>query len=89
MRRTWACGIGRTSGEWKHSIAPGDARTFANPTCGARVRLVYLYSSYVCGFVLFCLVAVVSMCFLPVICRRGVRYEACFSFLFSFFFFGS
>ena len=32
-----------------------------------------LYSNYVCDFVLFCLVAVVSRCFLPVIYRRGVR----------------
>ena len=28
-------------------------------------------------FVLFCLVAVVSRCFLPVIYRRGVRYSRC------------
>ena len=62
-------------GERKHSIAPGDARTFVNPTCSASARLVKLYSNYVCGFVLFCLVATVSRCFLPVIYRRGVRYS--------------
>ena len=37
------------------------------PTCSASARLVKLYSNYVCDFVLFCLVAVVSRCFLPVI----------------------
>ena len=31
----WACG---TEGERKHSITPGNARTFANPTCGRRRR---------------------------------------------------
>ena len=50
--------------ERKHSITPGDARTSANPTCGASARLVNLYSNYVCDFVLFCLVAVVSICLL-------------------------
>ena len=35
-----------------------------------------------CDFVLFCLVAVVSRCFLPVIYRRGVRYGACSCFFF-------
>ena len=51
-------------------------------TCGASARLVSLYSSYVCDFVLFCLVAVISICFLPAIYRRGVRYEACSCFYF-------
>ena len=50
LRRTWACG---TREERNHSITPGNARTPANPTCGASARLVYLYSSYVCGSVLF------------------------------------
>ena len=36
----------------QHSIAPGDARTFVNSTCSASARLVKLYSSYVCDFVL-------------------------------------
>ena len=40
LRRTWACGTGGSRGERKHSIAPGDARTFANPTCSASARLV-------------------------------------------------
>ena len=62
-------------GERKHSTAPGDERTFVNPRYSASARLVKLYSKYVCGFVLFCLVAVVSRCFLPVIYRRGVRYS--------------
>ena len=55
-------------------------------TCSASARLVNLYSNYVCDFVLFCLVAVVFMCFPPAIYRRGV-YGACscFSFLFSLF----
>ena len=61
--------------ERKHSTAPGDARTFANPTCSTSARLVKLYSNYMCDFVLLCLVAVVSRCFLPVIYRRGVRYS--------------
>ena len=40
------------------STAPGDARTFVNPTCNASARLVKLYSNYVCDFcfVLFCFV---------------------------------
>ena len=33
------------------SIAPGDARIFANPTCSASARLVNLYINYVCDFV--------------------------------------
>ena len=47
-----------------------------------------LYSNYVCYFALFCLVAVVSLCFLPAIYRRGVRYGACscFYFIFHFYF---
>ena len=73
LRRTWACGTGGLREERKHSIAPGDARTFANLTCGASARLVNLNSDYVCDFVLFCLVAVVSMWLLPAIHRRGVR----------------
>ena len=60
---------GGSRGERKHSTAPGDARTFVNPTCNARARLAKLYSNYVCDFcfcfVLFCLVAVVSRCFSP------------------------
>ena len=52
-------------GERKHSTAPGDARTSVNPTCNANARLVKLYSNYVCDFVLFCLVAVVSRCLSP------------------------
>ena len=36
---------GASRGERKHSITPGDAQTFANPTCGASARLVDLYSS--------------------------------------------
>ena len=52
-------------GERKHSTAPRDARTFVNPTCNASARLVKLYSNYVCDFVLFCLVAVVSRCLSP------------------------
>ena len=66
---------GGSRGERKHSIAPGDARTFVNPTCSASARLVKLYTNYECDFVLFCLVAVVSRCFLPMIYRRGVRYS--------------
>ena len=58
-------GTGGSRGERKHSTAPGDARTFVNPTCNASARLVKLYSNYVCDFVLFCLVAVVSKCFSP------------------------
>ena len=45
------CGTGGSRGERKHSITPGDARTFTNPTCGASAGLVNLYSSYVCNFV--------------------------------------
>ena len=75
LRRTWASGTGGSRGERKHSTAPGDARAFVNPTCSASARLVKLYSNYVCDFVLFCLVAVVSRCFLPVIYCRGVRYS--------------
>ena len=55
----WHRGV---EGERKHSMTPGDTRTFANPTCGASARLVSLYSSYVCVrfYFMFCLVAVVS-----------------------------
>ena len=37
-----ACGTGGSRGKRKHLIAPGDARTFANPTCSASARLVSL-----------------------------------------------
>ena len=40
-------------GEREYLITHGDARTSANPLCGASARLVDLYSSYVCDFVLF------------------------------------
>ena len=70
LRRTWAYGTGGSRGERKHSITPGDARTFANPTCDASARLVDLYSSYVFDFVSCCLVAVVSICFRPAIYHR-------------------
>ena len=76
----WHRGLTR---ERKHSIAPGDAWTFTNPTCSASARFVNLYSSYVCDCVLFCLVAVVSMCFLPAIYRRG---GPCFCFCFNVFY---
>ena len=39
-----------------------------------------------CAFVLFCLVAVASMCFLAAIYHRGVRYGACSRFYFIFVF---
>ena len=48
-----ASDTGGSKGERKHSTAPGDAWTFANPTCSASVRLVKLYSNYVCA-ILFC-----------------------------------
>ena len=57
----WYLGIERGR---NHSITPDDARTFANLTCGASARLVDLYRSYVCDFVLFCLAAVVCLLFL-------------------------
>ena len=79
-----ASGTGGSRGERKHSTAPGDARTFVNPTCNASARLVKLYSNYVCDFcfVLFCSVFFASLLlflgvFLPVIYRRGVRYSWC------------
>ena len=75
LRRTWASGTVGSRGERKHSTAPGDALTFVNPTCSASARLVKLYSNYLCDFVLFCLVTVISRCFLAVIYRRGVRYS--------------
>ena len=74
MTAAWASGTGGSRGERKHSTAPGDTRTFVNPTCSASARLVKLYSNYACDLVLFYLVAVVSRCFLPVIYRRGIRY---------------
>ena len=58
------CGTGGSREERKHSITPGDARTFANPTDDVSARLVNLYSSYEYGVVLFCLVAAGSICFL-------------------------
>ena len=42
------------------SITPGDARTLANPTCGASARLVNLYSSYLC--VCVCVRVCVCVC---------------------------
>ena len=75
-------------GERKYSIAPGDARTFVNPTCSPSARSVKLHSNYVCDFVLFCLVAVVSRCFLPVI-YRGESGMGPAPVLFLFYFFGS
>ena len=82
----WHRGVER---ERKHSITPGDARTFANPTCGASARLVNLYSSFVCDFVLFCFVAFVSNCLLPTIYRRsrGVRYGGAYSCFYYFHFY--
>ena len=71
LRTAWGSGTGGSRGERKHSTTPGDARTFVNPTCNASARLVKLYSNYVCDFcfcfVLFCLVAVVSRCY---VCQR-------------------
>ena len=51
---------------WRHA----DLR---QPNVQRHGRLVKLYSNYVCEFVLFCLVAVVSSFFLAVVYRRGVR----------------
>ena len=45
-----------------------------------------VYSGYMCDFVLFRPVAVVSFRFLPTIYRRGVRYGACSCFYFIFIF---
>ena len=59
-----SCGTGGSRGERKHSITPGDVRTFANPTCGTSARQVDLYSSYACDFILFCFVAAVFVFFL-------------------------
>ena len=80
-----------TTSHTRHSIEPGDARTFANPTCSASARLGNFYSTHVCDFVLLCLVAVVFMRFLPAIYRRGVRYRACscFYFISHFFYFSA
>ena len=69
--------------ERKHSTAPGDTRTFVNPTCNSSARLVKLYSKYVCDFcfcfVLFCFASLLLLLgvFLPMIYRRGVRYSRC------------
>ena len=55
-------------GERKHSIKSGDARTFTNPTCGASVRLVGLYSKYVCdcfGMPCCCCFYQLSSCDMP------------------------
>ena len=40
-------------GERKHSITPGDARTFANPTCGASVRLLILIMDRLLSLIVF------------------------------------
>ena len=56
---------GGRGGERKYLTTPGDARTSANPTCGASARLVDLYSSYVCDFILFCLFSLIFICFHP------------------------
>ena len=45
----------------KHSITPGDARTFAILTYGASARLVDLYSSNVCDFALLLLFSFVFL----------------------------
>ena len=65
LRRTWASCTGGSRRAWKYSIAPGESRTSTNPTCGTSTRLMDLYSSYVCDFVLSYLFAVVSIYFLP------------------------
>ena len=57
-------------GELKYCITPGDAQTFANPTCDPSARLVDSYSSYVCDLVLFCLFDVVYVRFLPAIYNK-------------------
>ena len=64
LRRTWTSGTGGSRGERKHSTAPGDARTFVNPTCNSSARLVKSYSKYVCDFCfLFCFVLPRCCCF--------------------------
>ena len=70
LQKKWACGTGASRGERKHSITPVDAGTFANPTCGASARLADLYSSNMCDVVLFCIIAVDSICFLIAIYQR-------------------
>ena len=75
----WHRGVERGA---KHSTAPGDARTFVNPTCNSSARLVKSYSKYVCDFCflfLFCFASLLLFLgvFLPVIYRRGVRYSRC------------
>ena len=92
LRKTRACGTGGSRGERKHPITPGDARAFANPTCGASARLVNLYSSYEYDFVLFCLVDVVSFLFVfflrYTVGESGIGPAPVFILL-SFLFFGS
>ena len=79
----WHQGVERGAEALDSTWRRADLRQFN--VC-ASARLVKSYSNYVCGFVLFCLVAVVSTCFLPVIYRRGVRYSWCPSlWLFTFF----
>ena len=67
--KTRACGTGGSRGEREHSMTPGDARTFANPTCGASASLVDLCSSYVCDFFAFlsccCCFYLFSSCDIP------------------------
>ena len=84
----WHRGVERRA---EHSITPGDARTFANPTCGTSARLMNLYSSYVCDFVWFCRVAVVSIFFLLryTIGESGMGLALFLFVLFLFLFFGS
>ena len=81
----WHPGVER---ERKHSITPGDARTFANPTCGASARLVNLYCSYVCNLLCFALLLLfLTVFFLRYTVRRGVRYGACSCFYYFHFYF--
>ena len=63
----WHRGVERGAEALDNSRRRAD---LGHPTCGASARLVNLYSSYVCGFVLFCLFAVVSNCFHPAVYRR-------------------
>ena len=84
-------------GKWHRGVARGTEalestwrRADLRQSNAQRQREVSdLYSIYVCDFVLFCLVAVVSRCFLPVIYCRGVRYGACSCFIFIFHFYFS
>ena len=59
----------------EHLITPGDARTFANPTCGASARVVDLCSSCVCDFVSFAFLLLFLFVF-SLRCRC-VRYGSC------------